>query len=172
MAVRAHLRGKVNRSQRAARDMALVSVMADAGLRRSEAAALLWGDIAAEPDGSGRLTIRRSKTDQTGESRIVAVTPAAMDDLDGLARFGGRDPERRVWPVSDRTISRRIDQAARDAGLGDGYSRHSGRVGMAMRMTRAGAPIATVMRQGRWSTERMVARYTRSEAASEALRYL
>ena len=121
--------------------------MADAGLRRSEAAALLWGDIAAGPDGFGRLTIRRSKTDQTGEGRIVAVTPAAMDDLDCLARFGGRLPERRVWPVSDRTISRRIDQAARDAGLGDEYSGHSGRVGMAIRMTRAGVPIATVMRQ-------------------------
>ena len=102
----------------------------------------------------------------------VAVTPAAMDDLDCLARFGGRLPERRVWPVSARTISRRIEQAARDAGLGDGYSGHSGRVGMAMRMTRAGAPIATVMRQGRWSTERMVARYTRNESAGEALRYL
>lgn len=173
MAVRAHLRGKVNRSQRAAGTMALVSVMADAGLRRSEAAALLWGDIAAEPDGSGRLTIRRSKTDQTGEGRTVTyMTPAAMDDLDGLARFGGRDPERRVWPVSDRTISRPIDQAARGAGLGGGYSGHSGRVGMAMRMTRAGAPIATVMRQGRWSTERMVARYTRNESAGEALRHL
>lgn len=61
MAIRLHLRGRVNRSARAARDMALVSVMADAGLRRSEAAALLWSDIAGpEPDGSGRVTIRRS----------------------------------------------------------------------------------------------------------------
>ena len=31
---------------------------------------------------------------------------------------------------------------------------------------------AAVMRQGRWASARMVARYTRNEAASEALRYL
>ena len=53
-----------------------------------------------------------------------------------------------------------------------GFGGHSGRVGMALRMTRNGATAATVMRQGRWSTTRMVARYTRNESTGEALRYL
>ena len=57
-------------------------------------------------------------------------------------------------------------------GLGDGFTGHSGRAGMAQRMTRNGAPAAAVMRQGRWSTVRMVARYTRNESAAEALNYL
>ena len=155
--------------------MAIASVTADAGLRRSEAAALLWGDIVRGADGSGRITVRRSKTDREGEGAVVAVTAAAMDDLDRLAglRHGGTpDPEARVFGIGDRQISRRIAAAARDAGLGEGFSGHSGRVGMALRMTRNGAPAATVMRQGRWSTTRMVARYTRNEAAGEALRYL
>ena len=39
-------------------------------------------------------------------------------------------------------------------------------------MTRNGAPVAAVMRQGRWQSVRMVASYTRNEAAGEALRYL
>ena len=48
---------------RGAVDVALASVMRDAMLRRSEAAALEWADVELRPDGSGRLTIRRSKTD-------------------------------------------------------------------------------------------------------------
>lgn len=152
--------------------MAIVSTCADAGLRRSEAAALAWADVAAEPDGSGRVTVRRSKTDQEGEGAVAAITPAAMRDLDRLAALRGREPEAPVFGLSGRQISRRIAAAAQAAGLGDGFSGHSGRVGMAQRMTRNRAPAAAVMRQGRWRSARMVARYTRNEAAAEALRYL
>ena len=171
--IRGALNGAADNSARAARDMALVSVMADAGLRRSEAAALVWGDIAAEADGSGRVTLHRSKTDQEGEGAVVAITPAAMEDLDRLAALRGpREPDAPVFGLSDRQIARRLAAVAKAAGLGEGFSGHSGRVGMAQRMTRNGAPAAAVMRQGRWETTRMVARYTRNETAAEALRYL
>ena len=160
-------------SARAARDLALVSVMSEAGLRRSEAAALRWADVTPEADGSGRLTVRRSKTDPAAAGAVVAITARAMADLDQLAALQGtRDPAAPVFGLSDRQIARRIAGAAKAAGLGDGFSGHSGRVGMAQRMTRHGAPAAAVMRQGRWATVRMVARYTRHEAAGEALRYL
>ena len=43
---------------------------------------------------------------------------------------------------------------------------------MARRMVQAGAPTATVQRQGRWKSARMMAAYTRAQAAGEALRYL
>ena len=49
--------------QRGKFDVALVAVLSDAGLRRSEAAALTWGDVQRWDDGSGRITIIRSKTD-------------------------------------------------------------------------------------------------------------
>ena len=49
-------------------------VLSDAGLRRSEAAALVWDDVARWDDGSGRLTVGRSKTD--AEARTVYLTPA------------------------------------------------------------------------------------------------
>lgn len=172
LAIRAHLRGAPRRSSRAARDMAMCSVMSDAGLRRSEAAALLWADIASEPDGSGRVAVRRSKTDQEGEGATVAITPAAMQDLEQLRSLVRPQPEHRVFGCSDRTVARRIAALAEVAELGPVYSGHSGRVGMAMRMTRTGALAAVVMRQGRWETEKMVARYTRNEAAGEALKYL
>lgn len=172
-AIRGSLNGAADTSARAARDMAIVSVMADAGLRRSEAAALEWRDIAAEADGSGRVAIRRSKTDRDGEGAVVAVTPAAMADLERLASMTGtREPDAPVFALSDRQIARRIAAVAKAAGLGEGFSGHSGRVGMAQRMTRNHAPVTAVMRQGRWDTTRMVARYTRNEAAAEALRYL
>ena len=55
---------------RGAVDVAIASVMRDAMLRRSEAAALEWADVELRPDGSGRLRVRRSKTDQEGEGAV------------------------------------------------------------------------------------------------------
>ena len=63
-----------------------------------------------------------------------------------------------MFGLSEQHINRRIKAAALAAGLGDGFSGHSGRVGMARRMTRNGAPLPVVMRQGRWESERMPAR--------------
>jgi len=80
---------------------------------------------------------------------------------------------RRAWqsaaPGPLRTLRRRPAQERTSSPARSG---HSGRVGMAQRMTRNGAPTAATMRQGRWATTRMVARYTRNEPAAEALRYL
>ena len=59
-------RGAETLHQAAARarfDVALVAVLSDAGLRRSEAGALTWGDAERWADSSGRIRIVRSKTD-------------------------------------------------------------------------------------------------------------
>ena len=170
-AIRGALNGTVEDDLRAAVTMALVSVLSDGGLRRSEAAALTWDDVVSEADGSGRVTIRQSKTDAEGDGAVVAITARAMADLERVAFLRGNRIGK-VFGIGPQQIARRIKAAARKAGLGDGFSGHSGRVGTAIRMTRAGAPTAAVMRQGRWATARMVARYTRAETASEALRYL
>ena len=81
-----------------------------------------------------------------------------------------------VHPVhqrrEQRTLVNRIRAAARSAGLGEDFSGHSGRIGMARRMVAAGAPTAAVQHQGRWKHCDMVARYTRGEAAGEALKWL
>lgn len=151
-------------------DIALCSVMSDAGLRRSEASALLWVDVDKAKDGSGRLTIRHSKTDKEGEGAVVAITAGAMADLEAMRDgAGNEDP---VFGLGEQQINRRIKAAAHAAGLGEGFSGHSGRVGMARRMTSNGAPLPVVMRQGRWESERMPARYVRNESAGEALAYL
>ena len=94
-AIRGNLGKRANASRQAAFDMALASVMADAGLRRSEAAALVWADLRPAPDGDGGLlAIHRSKTDQEGEGALTFVTQAACDDAGRLRRLSG-------WPTDD-----------------------------------------------------------------------
>ena len=82
------------------------------------------------------------------------------------------DADASVFGLSMSQISRRVDGMAHAAGLGDGYSSHSGRVGLAIRMTRRGAPLQAVQTHGRWKSPSMPARYTRSEKALEALEWL
>ena len=62
-------------------DTAMISLMRDALLRVSEASALRWEDLTAEEDGTGRLIIRRSKTDTHGEGVVVFVSAAKMQSL-------------------------------------------------------------------------------------------
>ena len=72
--------------------LALIYVMRDAMLRRSEAAALLWADVTRAEDGSGRLLIRRAKNDQTGAGRTAYLSGSTMLALDGIP------PGRCGWP--------------------------------------------------------------------------
>ena len=70
--------------------------------------------------------------------------------------------------MTAEALANRVRAAAQAAGLGDDFTGHSGRIGMARRMVAAGAPNAAVQRRVRWKHGDMVARYTRGEAAGEA----
>ena len=160
--------------ERARFDLALVAVLSDAGLRRSEAASLTWGDVQRWDDGSGRITVIRSKTDAEAVGAVVAITPAAMQALSAI-RPAGVGGDGKVFGLSESQIARRVKAIARAAGLADWefFSGHSGRVGMARRMAQNGAPTHEIERQGRWKQGGgMVGRYTRGESAGSALRYL
>ncbi len=161
-------------AERARFDLALVAVLSDGGLRRSEAAALTWGDIQLWDDGSGRITVIRSKTDAEAQGAVVAITPTAMKALDAV-RQDGVGGNVKVFGLSESQIARRVKAIAKAAGLADWefFSGHSGRVGMARRMAQNGAPTHEIERQGRWKEGGgMVGRYTRGESAGSALRYL
>ena len=160
--------------ERAKFDVALVAALSDAGLRRSEAAALNWGDVVRWDDGSGRITVVRSKTDVEAQGAVVAITPAAMQALSAI-RPAAVPSEQKVFRLSESQIARRVKAIARAAGLSDWefFSGHSGRVGMARRMAQNGAPTHEIERQSRWKQGGgMVGRYTRGESAGSALRYL
>ena len=161
-------------AERAKFDVALVTVLSDAGLRRSEASSLTWGDVQRWDDGSGRIAVVRSKTDAEAVGAVVAITSAAMDVLDAIRPAGGGE-DGKVFGLSESQIARRVKAIARAAGLSDWeyFSSHSGRVGMARRMAQNGAPTHEIERQGRWKQGGgMVGRYTRGESAGSALRYL
>ena len=155
--------------KRAALDLAILGVLADGGLRRSEAATLTWGDVELWDDGTGRVTVQKGKNQV--EPATVAVTAATARALREI-RPEYADPTSPVFGLTGEALANRVRAAARAAGLGDGFSGHSGRIGMARRMVAAGAPNAAVQRQGRWKHGDMVARYTRGEAAGEALKWL
>ena len=154
---------------RADLDLAIIGVLADGGLRRSEAAALTWADVELWPDGTGRITVQKGKNQP--EPETVAVTTATARALREI-QPDGVDPSASVFGLTGEALANRVRAAARAAGLGDGFSGHSGRIGMARRMVAAGAPNAAVQRQGRWKHGDMVARYTRGESAGEALKWL
>ena len=67
-------------------DLALLQVMRDGLLRRSEASALRWGDVELLDDGSGRLHVVRSKTDQSGEGAILYLGPPEVGALMAIGR--------------------------------------------------------------------------------------
>ena len=139
---------RVYAAQRARFDLALVAFLSDGGLRRSEAAALTWGDVQRWDDGSGRITVTRSKTDAEAQGAVVVITPVAIKALDAI-RPAGVGGEEKVFGLSESQIARRVKMIARTAGLAD-WELFSGRVGMACRMAQNGAPTHEIERQGRW----------------------
>ena len=165
-----HEEKKETAHRRGAVDIALAYVLSNGGLRRSEAAALTWSDVQPAQNGAGVILVRQSKTDAAGVGEFVAISEGTMQALEAIrpTDAGEGDP---VFGLSDRQICRRIKAAAQAAGLGEGYSGHSGRVGMAVKYSRRGAPDSLIQRQGRWKSPGMVAHYTRAEKAEAALPY-
>ena len=89
---------------------------------------------------------------QAAMTALAAIRPA---DVDGAAPIFG---------LSVRQLPRRIQAMARAAGLDEGFSGHSGRVGMAQDLAAGGAELPALMVAGRWQSPRMPARYTEKQA--------
>ena len=147
-------------------DVALLSVLRDGLLRRSEASALRWGDVDVQEDGSARLHVRRSKTDPEAEGAVLYIGSEAAAALVAIMPegFAVVDPSTPVFELSESQIGRRVNAAAKAAGLGDGFTGHSGRVGMAQDLAAAGVELPALMNAGRWKSPKMPARYTEGQA--------
>ena len=99
-AVAARDGGRNDVSLSALRDAAIIAVMSDAMLRVSELAALECTDVEADPEaGSGRLTIRHSKTDPEGAGAVQYLGPATLERVRVWTRAAG---------VSDGALFRRV----------------------------------------------------------------
>ena len=153
-------------SWRARVDLALLATLRDGLLRRSEAAALTWGDIEFRDDGAALITLRRSKTDQEAEGVVLYVGREAAQALLAIRPATELlDRNAKIFGMTTRHIGNRVRAAAQAAGLGEGFTGHSGRVGMAQDLVKSGVELPALMTAGRWKSSKMPARYTERQAA-------
>ncbi len=153
------------------RNRALIAVAYDTLCRRSELVALDMEDLARADDGSGTITLRKSKTDQEGAGQVRYLAPDTMEHLDawlGVAgitegpifrsvrKGGGAIGE----ALSDRAVSRILKVMAQAAGLDIDPSGHSVRVGCSQDMIAAGFSLPEVMQAAGWKSPAMPARYS------------
>jgi integrase len=159
------------------RDAALFRIMSDALLRIGEAVAIDCEDITTEFDGSGRLLLRRSKTDQEGKGASLFLTARTVDAIRKLQKRAGYAAGAlfRRMLKGDRMSDARltvdgawlaIKASAKQIGI-KGVSGHSLRIGTAQELAQRGATLVELQNAGRWSDSQMPAHYTREQAASK-----
>ena len=112
-----------NARRRGASDVAMIGLMRDARLRVSEAVELTWGDVERVRGGSGRVHVVGAE-----ENSYREVSADTMKLLLPVRRGAGDDEP--VLGMMPNQIATRIGAAARQAGLGEGYSGDSPRLGM------------------------------------------
>ena len=158
------------------RDAAILAIASDALLRVSEVSALDVEDLAIEQDGSGRLTIRQSKTDQEGAGavqyvgtptvrRVRAWLDAAGHSTGPLFRRVRRGGFTVATRLNVRSIRWIVAKRAAAAGIEGRISGHSLRVGAAQSLAAAGASLVDMQTAGRWTSPAMPGHYARGQLA-------
>lgn len=167
----------------ALRERAMLCVAYDAMTRRSELISIDVEDLKFLDDRTGRLLIRRSKTDQTGKGHVAYLSRQTVGflrvwlkaagikegavfrriigrgtvtyDRKGRGRIGGRlSPE--AVARAFKAVARFLKLPAEDI---EGISGHSVRVGATQDLLALNVDLASVMREGRWKSVRMPMRY-------------
>jgi integrase len=166
------------------RDTAMLLVGFAAAMRRSEIVALDVADLAFTDDGLA-VTIRRSKTDQAGEGRVVGVpfgskgscpvrAMRAWLEASGIAEgavFRGITKSGRVTDdrLSDKAVARAVKATVGALGLDPAeYSGHSLRAGLATSAAKAGASLDTIMRTTGHRSEAVARKYIRHGTVFDA----
>ena len=117
-------------------------------------------------NGSGLLEVRRSKTDPDGKGVVLYIGDEADEALRAIRPVEELlDLNAPIFGLSARQIGRRVQAAAKAAGLGEGFTGHSGRVGMTHDLAATGVELPAPMTAGRWKSSRMPTRYTERQAA-------
>ena len=147
---------------------ALLRLMRDCLLRRSEASAARWRDLEREPDGTGRFTVPCSNTDQqNGEGAGLFVTTKTMKALLAI-RPAFPKPGQKIFDCHPSTVSRIIQRLAERADLYGDFSGHSPRVGMTQDLARLGSSLVEIQHAGRWKDPGMPGYYSRAISAGHS----
>ena len=155
------------------RDKAIIALGYDILARRSELVAIKTADIEFRADGTAKILIRRSKTDQFGGGRIAFTSRETANLLSEWLDWRGEFIEYLFCPIyhgkalnrslSPTSVKRVIKKAAVLAGFEEedvaGFSGHSMRVGAAQDLLCAGFDTAAIMRAGGWKSVDVLARY-------------
>ena len=120
-----------NARRRGALDVAMIGLMRDASLRVSEAAGLTWGDLERVPGVSGRVRVA-----DAGYRVVNANTMRLLSSV----RWSAGDDES-LLGIRPNQIAIRLGAAARQAGLGEGHSGDSPRLGMIRDLETIGVPL-------------------------------
>jgi len=167
----------------ATRERALLCVAYDTMARRSELVAFDLDDFQFLADGTGRVLIRRSKTDQAGEGNtgylprttvrylklwleVAEIKDGAVfrrvigrgivtTDANGKGRIGERLNVDAIAQAFKR-VAKWIKLPAEEVAQVSG---HSIRVGATQDLLALNIDLASVMQAGRWKTNRMPMRY-------------
>ena len=128
--------------QRTAVDKALLLVMLQAGMRRSEASNLVWRAVFEHDDGSGRLLLREKRASE-GKA-WVAITAYCLQLLFDI-KPEGADDNALVFNMSDSQVNRRIKRMCAEAGIDPkNVSAHTLRASLLRLMVDRGAPVGMI----------------------------
>ena len=153
------------------RDRAILALGFEMLARRSEIVALRDGNLEWRADGTLRVTIRRSKTDQAGMGRFVFTSRQTARVVAEWIEWRGAGFEFLFCPIYQGrairrelnavTVRRAIQRGAVRAGLerADEYRGHSLRVGAAQELLCSGHDTVAIMRAGGWKSVATLARY-------------
>ena len=165
---------------RSMRNRALLTLGWVGGMRRSEIADLQVSDVQQVPEGL-KITIRRSKTDQDGRGRVVAIpygtwlqtcpVRSLQAWLEAAGLTGGplfrtvapAGYSVREYSLTDRQIANVVKSCAKRAGVEGRFSGHSLRAGLVTSAVRAGKDARAIQSVTGHKTIEMLYRYVREQ---------
>jgi len=168
----AMIRAAICDSSFSLRDKALLAVGFVTGMRRSELVGIRWEDVVEDTRGGLVVTIRRSKTDQSGDGQVVAI-PATGDAKTCPATLVRRWKTMSrgcelVFPISDRTVDNVVKRAATLSGYDPrDFGAHSLRAGMVTTAGNAGVSLGEIMGASRHKSAQVATGYMRASEQSK-----
>jgi len=142
--------------------------------RRSEICAFKFEDVKTLPNGKHALLLRKSKTDQFGEGKLIPISDELVEMIshwqdkikqtDGyILRSFKRDLSVResLDPAALNKILKLLQRKAKLQDIGE-LSGHSFRVGAAVDLLDKGVPLERIMLRGGWKSENTALRYLRN----------
>ena len=142
--------------------------------RRSEIYTFKFDDLQTLPNEKHALLLRKSKTDQFGEGKLIPISNELVEMInhwqDCIKQTNGyilrsfkRDLSVResLDPAALNKILKTLQRKAKLHNIGE-LSGHSFRVGAAVDLLDKGVPLERVMLRGGWKSENTALRYLRN----------